>query len=227
MELKTVQEQLAAARGKLQAAATDAKTAQSSYEKLLSEHEELNSLLAGARTELTTARDLCENLQQRVRTAEESNQQALAAKEATEEELAQLRVSQEALTSNVNSITKTLAEVEAARAEALVEITNLRQQLDENEADADQNAAQHAQALEWQQQLLSLQAQHDVLQKRCESLQAEVDAANAKFQDANSRLEQEESAASRLADAEEEFHLAVEVLTEERDAARQKEEEYF
>ena len=31
----------------------------------------------------------------------------------------------------------------------------------------------------------------------------------------------------KFEEAEEEFHLAVDVLTEERDAARQKEEEYF
>ena len=77
------------------------------------------------------------------------------------------------------------------------------------------------------QQVLALQAGTELLESRAKSLATDLEKKQAEVDALAGESEKVKSLQKKLEEAEEEFHMAVEVLTEERDAARQKEEEYF
>lgn len=99
--------------------------------------------------------------------------------------------------------------------------------LSELEEELETAGMEGARSDELTQQVLALKAQHELFESRTTVLQDQVDEKKRTIEELNEKLADAETMGTKLKDAEEEFHMAVEILTEERDAARQKEEEYF
>jgi hypothetical protein len=77
------------------------------------------------------------------------------------------------------------------------------------------------------QQVLALKAQHELNESRTNSLQNLIDEKKFEIEKLKLKLNETSSIGNKLKKQEEEFTMAVEILTEERDAARIKEVEYF
>jgi chromosome segregation ATPase len=85
----------------------------------------------------------------------------------------------------------------------------------------------NARSDELTQEVLALKAQHAQIESRSNELQEMVDSKSRDIERLKEDVINASKSSNRLEEVEEEFTMAVEILTEERDTARQKEEEYF
>ncbi len=166
-------------------------------------------------------------LEERLKRSEEDLSRMKGEVDDGQKELARVRADFAEAEVSAGQLKEALGEQEGKTSAALAEVENLRTTLAEAEAKAEESEESGGRADALAQEVLALQAGHELLESRAKSLAADLEKKQTEVDALASEAEKSKLLEKKLEEAEEEFHMAVEVLTEERDAARQKEEEYF
>jgi chromosome segregation ATPase len=166
-------------------------------------------------------------LEERLKRSEEDLSRMQGEVEDGQKELARARADFAEAEMSASRLKEALGEEEGKASAALAEVENLKVTLAEAEAKAEESEESGGRADALAQEVLALQAGYELLESRAKSLATDLEKKQAEVNALASQAEKSKLLEKKLEEAEEEFHMAVEVLTEERDAARQKEEEYF
>ena len=225
--MERMQSDLAATRGKLVAANLEAERHEEELQKLESQRDRYESDLGKSAVALSTANSLCQEWEQKALGWEQNHKRLMDEHQAFKAEHEKTLESIEAMKSKVEESAQARAAADAARAKAMGEVLTLKSQINEMEHASSNKVVEQEASLELQTQVLSLTAKNELLAGRCNKLEEElkVSAQGAgkllKLSGEMEKLKQD------MADMEEEHDEAISVLTEERDGARLKEEEYY
>ena len=177
--------------------------------------------------ELAVEKSKTAELEERLRRTDEEHARMVTESEANRAELTRLRDAQAAAETAAKGLKDALGIEEGKAMAAAADVEVLQGRLSALEEEMAGMEESGGKADELAQQVLALKAQHELLESRSRQLQEAVDSKTVEIEGMREDLEKAKALERKLADAEEEFHVAVDVLTEERDAARQKEVEYF
>merc|ERR1712159_942941 len=109
----------------------------------------------------------------------------------------------------------------------MAEVINLKDRIKSMADESESTLAKQQESVELQTTVLSLQAEKKILVSRCDKLEAQLKNASSTESNSEKLKKEVELLTQRLTDMEDENAETVTVLTEERDAARRKEEEYY
>ena len=177
--------------------------------------------------ELAVEKAKAMELEEKLRQCKEDQHRVQEESKTNIDELTRVRLLQTETETKCTTYERRMKEEESKVTAAAVEAEEMKIRLSEMEVELETLGMEGGRSEELSQEVLALKAKHELIESRSHHLQEQVDQKGREMEGLKEELESASKAGARLTEAEEEFHMAVEVLTEERDAARQKEEEYF
>ena len=225
--IEKMQGDLAAAKGKLEAARLDAERVEKDVEKLEETRDRLEEELSKSQIALSAAKSQCQDWEQKTMASEQNFKRLQEEHVAVSEENKKREEAIEVFKVKLEEASRERGNADAAKAKAMAEVINLKDRIKSMADESESTLAKQQESVELQTTVLSLQAEKKILVSRCDKLEAQLKNASSTESNSEKLKKEVEVLTQRLTDMEDENAETVTVLTEERDAARRKEEEYY
>jgi hypothetical protein len=225
--IEKMQSELATAKGKLEAARLDSERLGKDVEKLEQTRERLEDDLSKSQIALSTAKSQCQDWEQKAMASDQNYKRLQEENDANVEENKKKEEAIVNFKAKLEEASRERGNADAAKAKAMAEVINLQERIKAMANESESAIAKQQQAVELQTSVLSLQAEKKIWVSRCDKLEAQLKNVSSSESNTEKLKKEVEILTQRLNDMEEENGETVTVLTEERDAARRKEEEYF